>query len=156
MSTGSYAHVGCASVILGGAGLVFVGGGFEMLQNGSPFGWLAVLGGLGIWLVLAFLYWITYRANRRRAWIARQPYPQFAEQGLKRGGFWRGFLVTWAGVIAVHMLVFLTSGSADVFPQPAQVRGLMALIGLALIPAHLLLPALGGIVYSLIRATSTP
>lgn len=133
-----------------------MGGGFEMLQNGSPFGWLAVLGGLGIWLVLAFLYWITYRANRRRAWIARQPYPQFAEQGLKRGGFWRGFLGTWAGVIAVHMLVFLTSGSAEVFPQPAQVRGLMALIGLALIPAHLLLPALGGIVYSLIRATSTP
>jgi len=155
MSTGSYAHVGCASVILGGAGLVFVGGGFEMLQNGSPFGSLAILGGLGIWLVLLFLCWITYRANRRRAWIARQSYPHFAERGLRRGGFWRGFLWTWAGVIAVHMLVFLTSGFAEVFPQSAQVRGLMALIGLALIPAHLLLPALRGIVYSLIRATPT-
>lgn len=74
--------------LLHGAGLVFVGG-FEVLQNGSPFGWLAVLGDLGGWLVLAFPCRIT-RAKRRRTWIARQPYPHFADQGLKRGGFWRG------------------------------------------------------------------
>ncbi|RTQ83419.1 MULTISPECIES: hypothetical protein [Stenotrophomonas] len=154
MSTGSYAHVGCASVILGGAGVVFVGGGIEMLQNGSPFGWLAVLGGLGIWLVLAFLCWITYRANRRRAWIARQPYPHFAEQGLKRGGFWRGFLCTWVGVIVVHVLVFLVNGFAELLPNPEQVRGLMVLVGVALVPAHLVLPIVGGIVYSLMRSTS--
>jgi len=147
--------MGCASVILGGAGVVFIGGGFEIIQNGSPFGWLAVLGGLAIWGVLAFLYWITHRANRRRAWLARQPYSHFAEQGLKRGGFWRGFLWTWGGVIALHALVFFTSGFADVFPQPEQVRGLMALVGLALVPAHVVLPLVGGIVYSLICSTST-
>ena len=154
MAHGSYAHVGCASVILGGAGLVFIGGGFEVIQNGSPFGWLAVRGGLAIWGVLAFLYWITYRANRRRAWVERQPYSHFAEQGLKRGGFWRGFLWTWAVVIAIHALVFLVSGFAELLPHPEQVRGLMALAGLALVPAHAVLPLLGGIAYSLLRSTS--
>lgn len=150
----SYANVGCASVLLGGAGLVFVGGGLEMLQNGSSFGWLAVLGGIGTWLVLAFLFWITQRANRRRAWINRQPFPHYAEQGLPRGCFWRGFLWTWAGVIAVHMLVFLISGFAELLPNPEQVRGWMALAGLALVPAHVVLPMLGGIAYSLIHSTS--
>ena len=154
MSTGSYAHLGCASVILGGADLLFVGGGFEMLHDGSPFGWLTVLGDLGIWLVLAFLYWITYRANRRRAWIARQHYPHFAEQDLLRGGFWRGFLWTWAGVISVHVLLFLVSGFAELLPNPEQVRGWMALAGLALVPAHVVLPILGGTAYSLIHSTS--
>lgn len=154
MSTGSYAHVGCASVILGGAGLVFVGGGFEMLQNGSPFGSLAILGGLGIWLVVAFLCWITYRANRRRAWIARQPYPHFAEQALMRGGFWRGFLWTWAGVIAVHVLTFLLIGFAEAFPLPEEVRGVASLMTLAILPAHLLLPLAGGLVHALLRSTS--
>ncbi|WP_188250280.1 hypothetical protein [Stenotrophomonas hibiscicola] len=150
----SYANVGCASVLLGGAGIVFIGGGLEMLQNGSSFGWLAVLGGIGTWLVLAFPFWITHRANRRRAWINRQPFPHYAEQRLPRGGFWRGFLWTWAGVIAVHMLVFLSSGFAELLPHPERLRGLMSLWGLALVPAQLVLPTMGGIGYSLIRQTS--
>jgi len=150
----SYANVGCASVLLGGAGLVFVGGGLEMLQNGSSFGWLAVLGGIGTWLVLAFLFWITHRANRRRAWINRQPFPHHAEQGLPRGGFWRGFLWTWAAVIALHVLVFLISGFAELLPHPERLRGLMSLWGLALVPTHLVLPTMGGMGYSLIRQTS--
>ena len=150
----SYANVGCASVLLGGAGLVLLGGGLEMLQNGSSFGWLAVLGGIGTWLVLGFLFWITHRANRRRAWINRQPFPHYAQQSLPRGGFWRGFLWTWAGVIAVHTLVFLVSSFAQVFPRPEQVRGLLAVAGLVLIPAHVAPPILAGMVYSLMRATS--
>lgn len=150
----SYANVGCASVLLGGAGLVFIGGGLEMLQNGSSFGWLAVLGGIGTWLVLAFLFWIAHRANRRRAWINRQPFPLYAEQSLPRGGFWRGFLWTWAAVIAVHALVFLISGFAELLPHPERLRGLMSLWGLALVPAQLVLPTMGGIGYSLIRQTS--
>lgn len=150
----SYANVGCASVLLGGAGLVFVGGGLEMLQNGSSFGWLAVLGGIGTWLVLTFLFWITHRSSRRRTWINRQPVPHHAEQGLPRGGFWRGFLWTWAAVIALHTLVFLVSGFADVLPNPTQVRGLAALAGLVLVPCHAVLPVVGGTVYSVIRSTS--
>ncbi|WP_313253388.1 hypothetical protein [Stenotrophomonas acidaminiphila] len=151
----SYAHVGCASVILGGAGVVLIGGGFEAIQNGAPLGWLGVLGGLAVWLLLAFLYWITYRANRRRAWIERQPYSHFAEKSLKRGGFRRGFLWTWAVVIIVHVLTWLVSGFAQLLPYPEQVRGLMALVGLALVPAHIVLPISGGIVYGLICSTST-
>lgn len=154
MAHGSYANVGCASVILGGAGVVFIGGGFEAIQNGAPLGWLGVLGGLVIWGVLAFLYWITYRANRRRAWLARQHYSHFAEQGLKRGGFWRGFLWTWAAVIAVHVLTFLVYGFAEMSPYPEQVRAVVSLAWLALVPAHVLLPVLGGVVHSLIRSTS--
>ncbi|MCI1073700.1 hypothetical protein MOQ07_11295 [Stenotrophomonas maltophilia] len=150
----SYANVGCASVLLGGAGLVFIGGGLEMLQNGSSFGWLAVLGGIGTWLVLAFLFWITHRANRRRAWINRQPFPHHAEQGLPRGGFWRGFLWTWAAVIALHTLVFLVSSFAQVFPRPEHGRGLLAVAGLALIPAHAVIPILAGMACNLMRETS--
>ncbi|KRA46696.1 hypothetical protein [Pseudoxanthomonas sp. Root630] len=150
----SYAHVGCASVLLGGAGVVFLGGGFEAIRNGYPMGWLGVFGGLGLWLLLAFLYWLTFRANRRRAWVERQPYSHFAGQSLKRGGFWRGFLWTWGVVIAVHALVFLVSGFAELLPHPDQVRGLMMLIGLVLLPAHLVLPILGGTVWSLLRSTS--
>lgn len=150
----SYANVGCASVLLGGAGLVLLGGGLEMLQNESSFGWLAVLGGIGTWLVLAFLFWITHRANRRRAWINRQPFPHYAEQGLPRGGFWRGFLWTWAGVIAAQALAFLIDGFADVLPNTTQVRGLAALAGLVLVPCHAVLPVVGGTVCSVIRSTS--
>lgn len=150
----SYANVGCASVLLGGAGLVIIGGGFEAIQNGSPFGWLGVLGGLGLWLLLAFLYWVTWRANRRRAWLARQPYSHVAEQGPQRGGFWRGFLWAWAGVIVVHVLTFLVSGFAELLPNPASARGLMALLGLVLLPAHFVVPIVGGIAYSLMRSTS--
>ncbi len=150
----SYANAGCASVLLGGAGLVFIGGGFEMIRNGSHFGWLAVLGGLGVWLLLAFLFWITHRAIRRRAWINRHPFPHYAEQSLPRGGFWRGFLWTWAAVIAVQILVVLVSGFAEVFPNPAEARGLMAFVGLAWTPAHVVLPAVGGIACSMVRSTS--
>lgn len=152
----SYANVGCASVLLGGAGLVFIGGGLEMLQNGISLGWLAVLGGIGTWLVLAFLFWITHRANRRRAWINRQPFPHYAEQGLPRGGFWRGFLWTWAAVIAAQVLVFLVAGFADVLPNPTQVRGLAAVVGLLLLPVHVAFPVLGGCAYRVVRSTRIP
>lgn len=109
-----------------------------------------------MWLLLAFLFWITHRANRRRAWINRQPFLHYAEQSLPRGGFWRGFLWTWAVVIALHTLVFLVSSFAQVFPRPELVRGLMALTGLALVPAHLVLPLVGGVICATARPTSGP
>ncbi|MCU1057708.1 MULTISPECIES: hypothetical protein [Stenotrophomonas] len=45
MTTRSYAHIGCATVLLGGAGLLFTAGGLEALQQGTPLGWLAIAGG---------------------------------------------------------------------------------------------------------------
>lgn len=104
--------------------------------------------------MLAFLYWITYRANRRRACLVRQHYSHFTEQGLKRGGFWLGFLWTWTAVIAVHVLTFLVYGFAEMSPYPEQICAVVSLAWPSLVPAHVLLHDLDGGVHSLIRSTS--
>lgn len=155
-TTRSYAHVGCATVLLGGASLVFAGGGFEAIQQGHPLGWLAVAGAIGLLLLLGFLYWISYRAYQRRDWIARQPYSHFAQQGLKRGGFWKGFFVTWAMVLVAHVLTFLGMGFAPAFPYPEQTGALFSLAALALMPAHLVVPLFGAVVWSLVSSSSAP
>lgn len=153
MTNRSYAHVGCATVLLGGAGLLFVAGGLEALQQGAPLGWLAIAGGLAIWTVLGFLYWINARAYRRQEEAERQPH---APPSPKRGGFWKGFFVTWAIVVAAHLTAFLGMGFADLLPRPEQSRAIFSLLVLALVPAHVVLPALGGVVYTLVRSTSSP
>ncbi|HEL4857916.1 TPA: hypothetical protein UL920_001104 [Stenotrophomonas maltophilia] len=150
MTTRSYAHVGCATVLLGGAGLLFVAGGLEALQQGAPLGWLAIAGGLAIGAVLGFLYWINARAYRRQEETERQPY---APPTPKRSLFWKGFFVTWAIVAATHMAAFLGMGFADLMPHPDQVRAIFSLLVLALVPAHVVAPVLGGVVYSLVRST---
>lgn len=151
MTTRSYAHVGCATVLLGGAGLLFVAGGLEALQQRAPLGWLAIAGGLAIWAVLGFLYWINARANRRQEEAQRQPY---APPSPQRGGFWKGFFVTWAIVVAIHMAAFLGMGFADLMPRPEQFRAVFSLLALALVPAHVVAPVLGGAVYGLVRSTA--
>ncbi|PJL36968.1 hypothetical protein B9Y78_13710 [Stenotrophomonas maltophilia] len=151
MTTRSYAHVGCATVLLGGAGLLFVAGGLEALQQDAPLGWLAVAGGLAIWAVLGFLYWINALAYRRQEEAQRQPY---APPSPQRGGFWKGFFVTWAIVVAAHLAAFLGMGFADLLPRPDQSRAIFSLLVLALVPAHVVLPVLGGAVYGLVRSTA--
>ncbi|MBH1469068.1 hypothetical protein I5T83_06305 [Stenotrophomonas maltophilia] len=151
MTTRSYAHVGCATVLLGGAGLLFVAGGLEALQQGAPLGWLAIAGGLAIWAVLGFLYWINARAYRRQGEAQRQPY---APPSPQRSGFWKGFFVTWAIVVAIHMAAFLGMGFADLMPRPEQFRAVFGLLVLALVPAHVVVPVLGGAVYGLVRLTA--
>ncbi len=155
-TTRSYAHVGCATVLLGGASLVFAGGGFEAIQQGHPLGWLAVVGAIGLLLILGLLYWISYRAYQRRDWIERQPYSHFAQQGLKRGGFWKGFFVTWAVVLAAHVMAILGMGFAPALPYPEQTGAIFSVVTLALVPAHLVAPLLAGSVFSLLRSTSVP
>ncbi|WP_323153687.1 ABC transporter permease [Stenotrophomonas maltophilia] len=151
MTTRSYAHVGCAMVLLGGAGLLFVAGGLEALQEGALLGWLAIAGGLAIWAVLGFLYWINVRAYRRQEEAQRQPY---APPSPQRGGFWKGFFVTWAIVAAAHLASFLGMGFADLLPHPEQARAIFSLLVLALVPAHVVVPVLGGAVYGLVRSTA--
>nr|WP_313208302.1 hypothetical protein [Stenotrophomonas geniculata] len=151
MTTRSYAHVGCATVLLGGAGLLFMAGGLEVLQQGAPLGWLAIAGGLAIWAVLGFLYWINARAYRRQEETQRQPY---APPSPKRSGFWKGFFVTWTIVVAAHMTVLLGMGFADLLPRPEQFRAVLSLLALALVPAHVVAPVLGGAVYSLVRSSA--
>jgi hypothetical protein len=154
--THSYAHVGCATVLLGGASLVFAGGGFEAIQQGYPLGSLAVAGAIGLLLLLSFLYWISYRAYQRRGWIERQPYSHFALKGLKRGGFWKGFFITWAVVLVTHVVAFLGIGLAPALPHSEQIGAIFSLAALALVPAHVVVPLLGGAAYSLIRSTAIP
>lgn len=151
MTTRSYAHVGCATVLLGGVGLLFVAGGLEARQQGAPLGWLAIAGGLATWASLGFLYWINARAYRRQEETERQPY---APPSPKRGGFWKGFFVTWAIVVAAHLAAFLGMGFADLVPRPEQVRAIFSLLSLALVPAHVVMPVLGGAVYGLVRSTA--
>ncbi|HGM5940393.1 hypothetical protein [Stenotrophomonas maltophilia] len=151
MTTRSYAHVGCATVLLGGVGLLFVAGGLEARQQGAPLGWLAIAGGLATWAALGFLYWINARAYRRQEETERQPY---APPSPKRGGFWKGFFVTWVIVVAAHMAVFLGMGFADLLPHPKQARAIFSLLVLGLVPAHVVVPVLGGAVYGLVRSTA--
>ena len=151
-TTPSYAHIGCATVLLGGAGLVFTAGGLEALQQEATLGWLAIAGGLAIWTVLGFLYWINARAYRRQEEAQRQPY---APPSPQRGGFWKGFFVTWTIVVAIHMAAFLGMGFADLLPRPEQSRAIFSLLVLALVPAHVVVPGLVAIVYSMMRRTSS-
>ncbi|PZS96749.1 hypothetical protein [Stenotrophomonas maltophilia] len=151
MTTRSYAHIGCATVLLGGAGLLFTAGGLEALQQGTPLGWLAIAGGLATWAALGFLYWINARAYRRQEEAKRQPY---APSLPKRGGFWKGFFVTWSIVVAAHVAAFLGMGFADLLPHPEQARAIFSLLVLALVPAHVVVPVLGGTVYGLVRSTA--
>ncbi|HFF5964811.1 TPA: hypothetical protein ACGCF6_000121 [Stenotrophomonas maltophilia] len=151
MTTRSYAHVGCATVLLGGAGLLFVAGGLEALQQGAPLGWLAIGGGLATWALLGFLCWINARAYRRQEETERQSY---APPSPKRGGFWTGFFVTWTIVVAAHLASFLGMGSADLLPHPEQARAIFSLLVLGLVPAHVVVPVLGGAVYGLVRSTA--
>lgn len=151
MTTRSYAHVGCATVLLGGAGLLLVAGGLEALQQAAPLGWLAVAGGLATWAVLGFLYWINARVYRRQEEAHQQPYASLSP---KRSGFWKGFLVTWAIVVVAHVAAFLAMGFADLLPYAEQARGIFSLLILALVPAHVVAPVLGGAVYGLVRSTA--
>ena len=85
MSNGSYAHVGCATVILGGFGLTLFGVALDELSGSrlAPAGGYP-LGAVAAWGFLAFLWAVNIRANGRRAWVARQPYPHLAEKGQAR------------------------------------------------------------------------
>lgn len=62
--------------------------------------------------------------------------------------------MTWAIVVAIHMAAFLGMGFADLMPRPEQFRAVFSLLALALVPAHLVAPALGGAVYGLVRLTA--
>ena len=154
MTQNSYAPVGCATVILGGAGLLFLGGGQEMLQNGRPLGWLVILGGLAIWGLLAFLWLINIRANQRRAWVARQPYPHLAQKGLRRGGFWKGAAVTWVMVATAHVVAYFAVFQPSL---PEDLRTPVMSLAYGILPlCHLVAPVVGGLLWSAWASSSTP
>lgn len=155
MTQHSYANVGCATVILGGFGLLLFGVGLDELSGSrlAPAGGY-LLGAGAAWGFLAFLWAINIRANGRRAWVARQPYPHLAEKGLKRGGFWKGAAVAWLLVAAAHAAAYFA-----VF-QPALSDGLrttaMSLAYGVLPLCHLVVPLTGGFLWSAWVGSSTP
>ena len=93
-----------ATVILGGAGVVFIGGAQEAAQNGAP-PWgvaLFLVGGLAIWGFLALLYVLNWRAARVRAAMARNAFIT-----PRKGGFWKGALIGTLLVVALQVVSVL-------------------------------------------------
>lgn len=155
MNNGSYAHVGCATVMFGGFGVLLFGVGLDELSRSrlAPAGGY-MLGAVAAWGFLAFLWAVNIRANGRRAWVARQPYPHLAEKGLKRGGFLKGAAVTWVLVAAAHAAAYFAAF------QPALSGGLRTTamsLAYGILPlCHLVVPVLGGFLWSAWVGSSTP
>ena len=155
MSHHSYANVGCATVILGGFGLLLFGVGLDALSASrlaQAGGYL--LGAGAAWGFLAFLWAVNIRANGRRAWVARQPYPHLAEKGLKRGGFLKGAAVTWVLVAATHLTAYFAVFQPSL---PDNLRTPAMSLAYGILPlCHLVVPVLGGFLWSAWVGSSTP
>lgn len=155
MTQNSYAHVGCATVILGGLGLLLFGVGLDALSASRlapAAGYL--LGAGAVWGFLGLLWLINLRANTRRAWVARQPYPHLAEKGLKRGGFWKGAVASWVLVLLAHAAAY-----AAVFQPslPDNLRTPAMSLAYGILPlCHLMLPVVGGFLWSAWVGSSKP
>ncbi|OCK48049.1 hypothetical protein BA766_21335 [Stenotrophomonas maltophilia] len=57
--------------------------------------------------------------------------------------------MTWAIVVAAHVTAFLGGGFAELLPQPQQARAIFSVLILASVPAHLVVPILGGAIYTM-------
>lgn len=155
--TRSMAHLIWVFIVFGIAGLIFIGGGMEMLENGTlkvMQAWLTILAGLGMWGLIVFMVWMDIRRNRQRDWVARQNYPVFAEKALPKGGFLKVAGITWVCVLLVHMGTFLVA-MADWFPMEVRSYAFLGMI-LVLPIAHVVVPLVVGLLWHMIRATATP
>lgn len=104
--------------------------------------------------ILALLWLINIRANGRRAWVARRPYPHLAEKGLKQGGFWKGAAVTWALFAAAHAAVYVAAFQPWL-PPDLQTPVLSLAYGV-LPMCHVVGPLVGGVLWSAWVGSSTP
>jgi len=151
----SYAHMGCATLLLGGFGMLLFGAGLDELSGsrlGTAGGYL--LGAGAVWGLLAFLWLVNVRANARRAWVARQPYPALAEKGLKRGGFLKGAAVTWLLVAVAHVAAYFIAFQPWV---PADLQTPVLSLAYGVLPmCHVVVPVVGGLVWSAWVGSSTP
>lgn len=139
-----------ATVILGGVGLVFVGGAGELAgRDGQSWGSLAAVAlGLGIWGVLAALYWLNWRGAKFRALQSREPWRQ-----PKPGGFLLGALVGFAGLLMLHAIAFRAMTLTGL---PGDLQLVAAIIALNpfMLMAYTVVPLLTGWVFRVLRATS--
>lgn len=142
-----------ATVILGGAGLVFLGGAQELAQNGAS-GWgvaLALSAALGIWGLLAFLYVLNWRAAGVRAAMAVNPFIR-----PRKGGFLKGAII---GTLFVVVLQIASVLIGLFYPGLEQGErnfffSVPTFYLTALYTVFPVAPLLGGVVVKLWRSTS--
>ncbi|MFZ6695576.1 ABC transporter permease [Stenotrophomonas acidaminiphila] len=142
-----------ATVILGGAGAVFLGGAQEAAQNGAN-GWVVVLAlsaALGIWGLLAFLYVLNWRAAGVRAAMAVNPFIR-----PRKGGFLKGAII---GTLFVVVLQIASVLIGLFYPGLEQGErnfffSVPTFYLTALYTVFPIAPVLGGIVGKLWRSTS--
>lgn len=138
-----------ATVILGGAGLLFLAGSQEVAQNGG--GRLGVslflAGGLAIWGLLALLYVLNWRAAKVRAAMARNSFivP-------KKGGFLKGALLGALMVLVVQVAAVLF---AFLYPGlDPNVQGLTVIAAFYMSVLYGIVPLITGVLGRMWRATS--
>jgi len=141
-----------ATVILGTMGLVFVGGAQEIHQNGGDAvatGSAAALG-LGIWGVLAALYWLNWRSAKFRALQSREPWRQ-----PKMGGFLLGAGLGFMALIMIQAgAMFAVMPSGEGLPEELRVAAVYVAFSPFIGLAYLVVPLLTGTVWRMVRATS--
>ncbi len=142
-----------ATVILGGAGVVFIGGAQEAAQNGAP-PWgvaLFLVGGLAIWGFLALLYVLNWRAARVRAAMARNTFIT-----PRKGGFWKGALIGTLLVVALQVASVLIGLFYPGLNEDERnfFIGVPPVFLTALYTVFPIAPLLGGLLGKMWRATS--
>lgn len=139
-----------ATVILGGAGLVFLGGASEMAsRNGHGWGSMAAIAlGLGIWGVLGALYWLNWRAAKFRALQSREPWRQ-----PKAGGFLMGALMGFGALLMLHAVAFRAM-SLQELPGDVQLAAAVVALNPLMLLAYTVVPLLTGWVCRVVRSTS--
>lgn len=136
-----------ATVIFGGAGLVFLGGAGEMASRNGH-GWAsmgAAALGLGIWGILGALYWLNWRGAKFRALQSREPWRQ-----PKPGGFLLGCALGFGGLLLLHAVAFF----AMTVPNDFQLAAAVIALNPLMLPAYTVVPLLTGWVFRTVRATS--
>jgi len=140
------------TVILGGMGLVFVGGAFE-IANKAGFGW-EFLGaasiGLAVWGVLLGLYWLNWRSAKLRALQRSEPWRQ-----PKKGGFLLGAALGFGVLIVIQAgAVYAVMPSGEGLPEDLRVAALYVAFSPFIGIAYLIVPLITGWIFRVIRATS--
>lgn len=138
-----------ATVILGT--MVFVGGAQEIHQNGGDAvatGSATALG-LGIWGVLAALYWLNWRSAKFRALQSREPWRQ-----PKKGGFLMGAGLGFVALIALQAGAMFAVMPSEGLPEDLRVAALYVAFSPFIGIAYLVVPVMTGWMWRVVRATS--
>lgn len=145
----AWGHLAWATIFFGVLTVVLIGGAQEVTQNNGP-AWgatLATAGAAASAGVLAFLYWLNWRAAKRRAGIGVHPVGK-----RRQGGFWRWFIITLVALVVVRVAVFFLAAASGPSGPIANLNAIFVIAPGALIYTGL--PLLAGIVGHLIRSTA--